>query len=138
MRYQLLMATDIPESHRDLLQTNIASLTTIGRDGSPQATIIWFLFEDGKLKFSLDSGRQKTHNIARDPRVSLMIPDPDNSLRYLEIRGNATAVPDPDYVFADRLGRKYGGADLRVYDEPGAVRYEVSLDPVKVFAVALG
>jgi hypothetical protein len=32
----------IPESHRDLLD---ASLSTVGDDGAPQVTAIWFVFE---------------------------------------------------------------------------------------------
>ena len=40
--------------------------------------------------------------------------------------------PDPDYVFADRIGARYGGADLRQNDGPGDSRVVVSFPPVKV------
>jgi len=43
----------IPESHRDLLDAHFATLATIGRDGFPQQTEIWFLHDDGELKLSL-------------------------------------------------------------------------------------
>ena len=46
------MRTDFPDSHRDLLDARFATLATLGRDGGPQLTEIWFLFEDGKVKTS--------------------------------------------------------------------------------------
>jgi len=44
--------------------------------------------------------------------------------------------PDPDYVFADKLGRKYG-ADVRKMDRSGESRVVVTLHPVKVNALDL-
>ena len=47
-------AAIIPESHRDLLAAPVGVLSTIGPDGFPQATAIWFLAEeDGSVLFSL-------------------------------------------------------------------------------------
>ena len=39
--------TEFPDSHRDLLDAKFASLATIGGDGFPQVTEIWFLLVDG-------------------------------------------------------------------------------------------
>jgi hypothetical protein len=57
--------------------------------------------------------------------------------RYLEVRGDATLEPDPDYAFADRVGAKYGGADLRANDGPGESRVVVTIEPTRVNAVDL-
>ncbi len=132
------MSTTFPESHTDLLDAQVASLATVGADGFPQVTATWFLFEDGRIKFSLNDGRLKTKNLLRNPRVSLMILDLSNPYRYLEVRGTVTATPDPDYAFAKRVGAKYGGVDLRDHDAPGDSRLEVVLEPTNVYAVALG
>ena len=35
-----------PESHQDLLKAEVATLATIGHDGYPQVTALWFLFDD--------------------------------------------------------------------------------------------
>jgi PPOX class probable F420-dependent enzyme len=128
----------IPETHRDLLQTDVATLSTIGPDGFPQTTAVWFLAEDdGTIKLSLNQTRQKVKNLRRNPHVSFFILDRANPLRSLEIRALAELAPDPNYAFADRLGKKYGGFDVRKIDGPGASRVVVTLRPVKVNAFDL-
>jgi PPOX class probable F420-dependent enzyme len=124
----------VPDSHRDLLESNQAVvLATSGADGAPQVTAVWFLVEDdGTVKMSLNTARQKTKNLMRDPAATLFFFDPANPYRTLEIRSRATIEPDPDYAFADRIGAKYGGADLRRNDGPGESRVVVSFPPVKV------
>jgi hypothetical protein len=43
--------------------------------------------------------------------------------------------PDADYAFAERVGAKYGGADLKDHDAPGEGRVVVTIEPANVFAV---
>jgi PPOX class probable F420-dependent enzyme len=124
---------EIPASHRSLIETNQAVvLATIGTDGFPQVTAVWFLFEDDTVKMSLNTARQKTKNLQRHPECSLFFMDQANPYRTLEIRARAELRPDPDYAFADKIGAKYGGADLRANDRPGEARVEVAFVPVKV------
>ena len=111
--------TDFPASHRDLLEGQVASLATIGRNGFPQVTEIWFLHDDGEIKLSLNTARMKTRNLQRDPKCSLLLLDLENPYRYLEVRGNAAVEPDDDYAFANKLGAKYN-ADLKVHDRSAA------------------
>jgi hypothetical protein len=127
--------TDFPQSHSDLLDAQFATLATIGRDGGPQLTEVWFLFEEGELKLSLNSSRLKTKNLKARPRCSLFILDLENAYRYLDVRGRARIEPDKDYAFADRVGAKYGGSDLREHDGPGDARVVVTIEPSNVFAV---
>ena len=49
---------EIPASHRDLLDGQVATLATIGPDGRPQLSEVWFLAEDGTLRLSLNTSRQ--------------------------------------------------------------------------------
>ena len=127
------MAT-IPASHRDLLDTApVGIIATVGLDGVPQVTASWFLAEeDGTVRMSLNTARQKVKNLMRRPEVTLFFLDPANPYRTLEIRARAEIEPDPDYVFADRVGAKYGGADPRTMDQPGETRVAVTFVPVKV------
>ena len=111
----------IPDSFRDLLTANFATLATVGKWGGPQQSIVWFLAEEDAVRLSLNATRLKTDNLARNPNCSLLIPDPQNNYRYLELRGRAELEPDPDYVFADKVGAKYG-SDLRQNDLPGDKR----------------
>jgi PPOX class probable F420-dependent enzyme len=122
-----------PESHQDLLKANVAMLATIGHDGYPQVSALWFLFDDdGTLKLSLNTTRQKVKNLQAHPECTLFILDTANPYRTLETRARAVITPDPDYTFAKKLGAKYGGADLRTNDRPGEMRVVVALQPIKV------
>jgi PPOX class probable F420-dependent enzyme len=132
------MATTVPESHRDLLDAPVATLATIGPDGRPQLSAVWFLHEDDTFKVSLNESRQKTKNLQRNPAVNLFVLDLANPMRYLEVRGDAELAPDEGYAFADRVGAKYGGVDLRQMDGPDGRRVVVTIRPAKVNAVAMG
>jgi PPOX class probable F420-dependent enzyme len=129
------MSTEFPDSHRDLLEAKFATLATLGKDGGPQLTEIWFLFEDGQVKTSLNDSRLKTKNLAARPQCSLFILDLANPFRYLDVRGTAVIEPDDDYAFAQRLGAKYDGADVRDHDGAGEKRVVVTIEPTNVFAV---
>src|SRR5512143_3979641 len=114
--------TTFPETHRDLLKSDVAILATIGQNGYPQVTALWFLFdEEGALKLSLNTTRQKVKNLQAHPECTLFILDRTNPARTLEIRAHAELKPDTNYAFADKVGRKYG-ADLHAMDGPGASR----------------
>jgi PPOX class probable F420-dependent enzyme len=126
--------SEIPESHRDLLESQFATLATLGADGLPQLTEVWFLYDAGELKISLNSSRAKTQNLRARPACSVLILDLQNPYRYLEVRGNARIEDDPEYEFADRAGEKYD-ADLREHDRPSDTRVVVTVEPVKVHAV---
>jgi PPOX class probable F420-dependent enzyme len=127
--------TDFPASHRDLLDAQVATLATVGADGLPQLTEVWFVHEDGEIKLSLNDSRQKTKNLQAQPACSLLILDLETPYRYLEVRGRARLEPDPDYTFADKVGAKYGGADLRAHDRPGESRVVVTIEPDRVYDV---
>jgi PPOX class probable F420-dependent enzyme len=123
--------TDFPASHRDLLDSQVASLATIGRDGFPQVTEVWFLHDEGEIKLSLNTVRVKTRNLQRDPKCSLLVLDLENPYRYLEVRGKSRIDPDDDLTFARKLGAKYD-TEFWVHDGPGESRVVVTIDPVRI------
>jgi PPOX class probable F420-dependent enzyme len=125
---------EIPDSHKDLLGAQVGVLGTIGASGRPQLSATWFLAEGDLVKISLNTARQKVKNLQADPKASFLIFDPQNPYKYLELRGDAEITPDDDYSFADELGAKYGGADLRERDQPGDARVVVTISPVRVVA----
>jgi PPOX class probable F420-dependent enzyme len=129
--------TTFPETHADLLDVPFASLATVRGDGFPQVTEVWFLHDEGELKLSLNRSRLKTRNLAERPQCSLFLLDTSNPMRYLEVRGRARLEPDDDYAFADRVGAKYGGIDLRNMDQPGESRVCVTIEPVNIYAIDL-
>jgi PPOX class probable F420-dependent enzyme len=78
----------VPTSYEDLLTTPaLAHVATIGPDGAPQVTPVWFDWDGARLLLALAPDRQKMRNLRRDPRLAVSIVDPANAYRYLEIRG---------------------------------------------------
>lgn len=120
----------IPDSHRDLLDAQVAVLGTIGSSGRPQLTALWFLAEGDTVKLSINTSRQKAKNLVANPKCSLIITGTPPS-RYIELRGDAEIEPDDDYEFADKVGAKYG-TDLRNMDKPGDKRVVVTIRPARV------
>ena len=51
--------------------------------------------------------RQKGWNMTRNPKVSLLIVDPENTGRYLEIRGEVELVLDGALEHLDKITREY-------------------------------
>jgi PPOX class probable F420-dependent enzyme len=127
------VTTEFPASHRDLLEApGVGVLATVDSDGRPQVTAVWYLLdEDGLLKVSVKTHRQKIKNLSERPVATFLVIDPAKPTRTLEIRATTQMSPDDDYDFAQRLGRKYG-ADLRSTDEPSDRRVMVTLHPKHV------
>ena len=78
-----------------------AVIATVNRDGSPQLTEIWYDLRDGQLIFNMTTERLKRRNLARDPRVSLLVStkkgDPAwDSLAYVRIDGTAREIATGD------------------------------------------
>jgi len=123
----------VPETHQDLLQADVAMLATIGHDGYPQVTALWFLLDDdGRLKMSLNTSRQKVKNLRAHSECSFFVLDRSNPYRTLEIHAQAEITPDQDLKFAKKLGAKYGGADFTTRDRPDESRMTRVLPPIKV------
>ena len=84
----------VPDSHLDLLAAPLtATVTTIGADGFPQSSAIWFMWEDGRLWYSTKHWAAKYRNVEARPATSFLVLDPHDEFRYVEIRGTATRRP---------------------------------------------
>ena len=131
------MTDSVPSEFIDLTEAPIATIGTVGPDGRPHLSAVWFLYDEGEFKVSLNVLRQKVKNLRRNPAVSLFILDVQNPLRYLEIRGDAEVTPDEGYQFADKVGAKYGGVDIRQMDGPDGSRVVVTIRPTRIVPVDL-
>ena len=130
-----MAAPSVPSTHTDLLDAPTLTLATIAPDGRPQLSQTWFLAEDGVVKIALNTARKKVRNLEANPAATVFILDTNNLQRYLEIRGDATLEPDPDYEFTDRMGAKYGGPPIRDWDGPDGKRVVVTINPTRINAV---
>ncbi len=103
------MMLTIPASHRDLLTGRVHGiLSTMLPDGQPQCSVVWVDCDDRYVLLNTTLERQKGQNMQRNPRVSLLVVDPAQSSRWIEIRGLvaelATAGAE---AHADSLADRY-------------------------------
>lgn len=102
------MSLPIPESHRDLLTRSIHGVfTTMMPDGQPQSSLVW-CDEDGECaRLNTTRERQKGRNMQANPKVSLLVVDPQDTSRYIEIRGDVELVEAGARDHLDQLTREY-------------------------------
>lgn len=126
------MSVGIPTDLAPLLaSTAVAIVSTIGPRGEPQASPIWFVWKDGAVHFSLVDGRQKLRNLRRDPRASVVIIDPADPTRYLELRGRVHLDPDPHFALERDVAIKYRGEHVDV-ERAGTMRFAATLEVDRV------
>lgn len=83
----------IPDTHRDLVERPIViTLVTLMPDSQPQATPVWFNFDGTYIWVNSARGRQKDLNMRARPQVTLLIIDPADPYRYMEIRGKVDQI----------------------------------------------
>lgn len=101
----------IPAAFLDILASKaLAHVATIGPNGEPQSTPVWFIWDGARVLISQTEGQQKLRNLRREPRIALSMVDPGDPNRNLEIRGHVESeIPDPDRAFVRQLSRKYLG-----------------------------
>jgi len=79
-----------PEKYLDLFKPETKAylfLATIMPDGSPQNTPVWFDHDGDHILINTNEGRVKDRNMKERPKVAMVIQDPKDSYRYLQIRG---------------------------------------------------
>jgi len=98
----------IPDSHRDLLVRPIHGvLTTMDPDGQPHSVLVWLDAEGDVVRVNTTLGRQTGRNLTANPRVSVVVVDPDDTSRFLQVRGDAELVGDGALEHLDALTRTY-------------------------------
>jgi PPOX class probable F420-dependent enzyme len=85
-------------------------VATLGRDGSPHLTTLWFAVVDGEIVFETFAKSQKLVNLERDPRIAVLLEDGSTyeELRGVSISGRAELHRDPDLLrrFAAEIIRR--------------------------------
>jgi PPOX class probable F420-dependent enzyme len=125
----------VPDSHRDLLLAPLtATLTTLDARGRPQSTAVWyFVGDDGQLKGSITSDRQKYKNLRGNPNCDLFIIDPQNPYRTLEIRAEADLSPDPEKLTVRTFAAVYS-ADESMLVKEAEERWTITYRPRRLVA----
>jgi len=126
------MATLDDKARKFLDQPFVGTATTLRQDGSPHSTIVWVDLDDDGLSFNTAAGRAKPRHLERDPRVSLLVVDPEDTYKWVAVSGTAelsTAGAD-DQI--DRLAKKYLGQDEYPWRKPEEQRISVRIRPEHV------
>jgi PPOX class probable F420-dependent enzyme len=106
------VTTSLGDGARALLDgVNLAVLTTLNNDGSPQSSVVWVGRDGDDVLVSSAAGRRKERNLRRDPRVSLCVLDAADPDRYVEVRGSARVTEDVGRRIAIALAEKYDGPE---------------------------
>jgi PPOX class probable F420-dependent enzyme len=102
------MSIPIPASHLDLLTRPVHGvLTTLMPDGQPQSTLVWCDYDGECACVNTTLQRQKGKNMLANPKVSLLIVDPEDTSRYLAIRGEAELIEEGALEHLDQITRLY-------------------------------
>lgn len=99
----------IPNSHVDLFRNPVHGvLTTLMPDGMPQSSIVWVDYDGENVLINTTLERQKGRNMQVIPRVSVLVIDPNDSSRWVEVRGQVIEMTrDGAVAHADKLTQRY-------------------------------
>src|SRR5713226_8929782 len=112
-----------PKVQKILLSKGFAHLSTIGSNGEPQSSPMWFLWDGEYIKFTHTTNRKKYQNIKHDPRVAISITDVDEPYTYAEFRCVVERIEDdPDGAFFNTLAEHYR-APVRYPGDPRVILY---------------
>ena len=129
------MATTTLNNFVDLFNKPVfASLGTVMKDGSAQVTPVWCEYDGQHIIVNSAKGRVKDRNMRRDPRVALMLMDPANPYRYVEVRGKVVEITENGAdASINKLSKKYLDKDVYPFRQPGEVRviYKIAAESVQ-------
>jgi PPOX class probable F420-dependent enzyme len=117
-------------------------VATIGPNGAPHLTTLFYVLDEGRIAFWTYGSSQKVKNLRRDPRITCLVEDGDDyfELRGVSITGRATLLEEYDEIKA--LGarmtqRMAGDADLgelgeQIVEQQAHKRVGIVVEPDKV------
>jgi PPOX class probable F420-dependent enzyme len=130
------------EIEQFLLENMKVQIATIGPDGTPHLTTLFYVLEDGMVAFWTYGRSQKVVNLRRDPRITCLVEDGEDyfELRGVSIQGKARLVEEYDEIRAlgSRVARQMAGdMDLgdfgdEIVDKQARKRVGIVVEPVKV------
>ena len=108
------MSESIPQSHLDLIAGPVyAVFTTVAPDGQPENTVVWCSWDGEHVLVNTVEGRRKDKNARHNPLVALTAIDPNNPLRWIDVRGYVEEiVPDEGNANIDYHTKLYTGIEV--------------------------
>ena len=95
-----------PAQRKFLEERRFAVVGTTNPDGSPHLAVMWYLLDGDDIVVNSARGRFKDRNLARDPRMSVVVED---EYRWIRIDGRARIEHDQTITHEDirRLASRY-------------------------------
>ena len=111
------MPVTIPDTHLDLFENPVHGvLTTMMPDGMPQSSIVWVDYDGECVLINTTLERQKGRNMQLNPRVTVLVIDPKDSSRWVEVRGHVIELTgEGAEMHADKLTQRYCPGKLHFY-----------------------
>jgi PPOX class probable F420-dependent enzyme len=79
----------------------------MGEDGQPQSSLVWLDYDGECIRTNTTLERQKGRNLVANAKVSLLVVDPDNTSRFIQVRGDAELISAGAIEHLDALTRAY-------------------------------
>jgi len=131
------MATLDEKARRFLEEPFVGEVTTLRPNGSPHTTVVWVDVDTDVVMFNTAVGRAKERYLRNDPRVSLIVVDPENAYRWVSVDGTAELTTDGADAQIDKLAKKYLGQDEYPWRKPEEQRITVRIRPNRVETTGL-
>jgi PPOX class probable F420-dependent enzyme len=129
------MAESIEGRAKELLEKpNFASVATIRKDGTPQVVVVWVDVDGDELLLNTAEGRGWRKNVARDPRITVTVPDKDNPYEFVSVTG--TVVEDTHEgadEHIDQLAKKYLDQDTYPFRQEGEERVKLRIRADRIY-----
>ena len=116
----------------------VGVVTDLRPDGSPHSTVVWVDVDDDGPSFNTAWPRAKPRYLDVDPRVSLVVLDPQDPYRWIAITGTTTMTDDGANDQIDRLSKKYTGREKYANHREGETRVSVRISPSWIESRGLG
>jgi PPOX class probable F420-dependent enzyme len=120
-----------PEVQALLSAPNHAVLSTQNGEGNILSTVVWVGLRDDTLFVNSALGRRWPANLERDPHATVVVFDPENPYRFLEVRGTVTGSTESGTDDINWLAHKYLGRDYP-FMQPGEERITFAFEPSRV------
>ena len=112
---------------------NLATIATLMKDGSPQASVVWIDTDGKHVIFNTADGRIKTNNLRRDGRVAVAVVNAENPYEQALIRGRVVEMTHEGAdAHIDAMAKKYLDTDSYPGRNPAEVRVIVKIAPDRV------
>ncbi len=137
---------DLPAAYRRLLDEPVTmTLAVTGPDGRPSLTPMWFDHAHGEVLVNTASHRNKCQWIRDNPRLSVLLVNPQNSYHWLQIKctvrrelrewdqGGAYVTKQLDRIWTKYTGDPGAYALRDPAREERRVLFELTVDSIATF-----